>query len=233
MDSLDQKRQSEWFAGRLYDADMGEWVRMPEPTVLHLNKHPWMRAGITSGGKGKRFVRRVSRVTRNAIAVIQALSEVGCSLELAVNICVAMESILGDITKKIDTMHRDVGTVRLADVDPDGKWLDTDEAPAQIWNKEESSLWPKYFVPDGAIETHDEHFIIVNARFVFHQKPKRKPKAFLIITDDRKSVRVPNDLELKKAKYALSNFKTFSQVNISMAVRQMKRRAFGLTVNEL
>lgn len=259
MHGLDRKRQSKWFAGRLHDAEMGEWVGMPEPTVLHLNKMQWMRAGIKGGGKGKRFARRVSPVTRNAIAAAQALSEVGGSLELAVNILAAAPDILSRVTAFVDTFHKDVGSVSLVDVDPHGNWLDADRAPAQIWREEESSLAPKYSVPDNGLPHFDEHFHIVNNRFIFHEAPesgafemrdkirterwsktdlkkkkaKRVSRAILMIEDDRKSVRSLDKVEQKQADYALSNFKTFSQVNISLAIRHMKRRAFGLPIREL
>lgn len=106
----------------------------------------------------------------------------------------------------------------------------------------------------------DDHLLIVNGRWVFHKQPKPTPLEYMqgladrlvtgekyqpenqqyhldpisVIEDDRKTVRVigrgRDEAEQDRARYYLKNFNSLLDVNMTLAVRRMKRRAYGLPV---
>jgi len=108
-----------------------------------------------------------------------------------------------------------------------------------------------------AIPRFDDHLLIVNGRWVFHRQPDPDPQeqiemmldglpkeerglSFRIepisaIEDDRKTVRSlfggRDKDEERRARYHLRNAESILDVNMTLAVRTMKRRALGLDVS--
>lgn len=100
----------------------------------------------------------------------------------------------------------------------------------------------------------DNHLIIVDGRYVFHKAPAAhlddvlsgvarndRPLKFnthplLVIEGDKKTVRPflseSADNESNRARYHLQNPVSLVDVNMTLAVRKMKRRAYGLPVDQ-
>ena len=304
---LERDKVLNWWTGRISDQEMGEWTGMaPRAVGLVLNM-PFMRSGITGGGRGSRHSRRVTPQTRNAVAIVRAMSEAGLSLETATNIIGATPVIASLPTSVVDKEDLSRGVRPLALVDPKGGWLPTDVVPWHVWDRyvllchrvenlhptegEVLLMAPERFVPNergtmviergpeyGTIEIKpltgqpvyageidplglylasnsrpdtlpwaDHHLLIVNGRWVFEKSPfgesetkRGEPEGWDIepismIEPDRKTVRTigwgRDDAEQERARYHLENFESLLDVNVTLAIRKMKRRAYGLRVD--
>lgn len=109
-----------------------------------------------------------------------------------------------------------------------------------------------------ALPRFDDHILIVNGRWIFIKSPVPSPMEAMqnfmsgqfdgetpieydldpvsIIETDKKTVRVigwgRDEEEQERARYFLENFDSLLDVNITLAVRKMKRRAYALPVGE-
>jgi hypothetical protein len=107
-----------------------------------------------------------------------------------------------------------------------------------------------------AVPQFDDHILVVNGRWVFHRCPDPRPVDALhqsltgkgvsergfkiiddpigVIEDDKKTVRPINrgSPDAETAMYYLANYSSLLDVNMTLAVRRMKRRALGLPVRE-
>lgn len=316
---LDRYRAANWWVGRITDPELGEWTGMAPRAVIIVLGLPYLRAGITGGGRGRRITRRLSAQTRNAVGIIQALNEAGATFELAANIIGATPFLASTITPIIDYTDNRAGVRSLMRVDANGPWLATDIVPAEVWERhvlpcrdvsnpnpgpgDILEMDPAMFVPNTARGTmildrsgmglrdlevvpmtegpvyrgekdplsfyapgvdlptaaaqFDDHLLIVNGRWVFHRTPNPSPvdnmdgfmsgyikdmrpeisieyELISRIEDDRKTVRPiganEQETEQKKAEYYLRNADSLLDVNMTLAVRKMKRRALGLAV---
>lgn len=316
---LDRDKVINWWTGRISDPDLAEWTGMAPRAVAIVLNLPHMRSGVGGGGRGSRHTRRVDRKTRNAVAIVHALSEAGLTLELATNIIGATPVIASMPTEVVDYRAPLAGIRSLSMVDPKGNWLPTDTVPWHVW---ERFVFPCYnvenpkpgpgdtlevpleqFAPNengvmlvdrsssslpnleiksltdapvysGEIDPlglyiyenyqpetlprFDDHILIVNSRWIFIKSPnpspmhamqnfiagefnKSKPVEYefdpvSVIEADKKTVRVigwgRDDEEQERARYHLKNFDSLLDVNITLAVRKMKRRAYGLPVGK-
>lgn len=318
---LDRDKVLNWWTGRVSDADLGEWSGMAPRAVAIVLNLPHMRAGVAGGGRGSRHTRRVDPKTRNAVAIVHALSETGMALELAANIIAATPVIASMPTQVVDYSGPFAGFRSLRMVDPKGNWLPTDVVPWHVW---EGFVFPCYsadkpnpgpsdiilqvpfeqFTPNESgimsvdrsahgspnlelksltdspvysgeidpiglylyeqdeaisIPHFDHHLLIVDGRWVFLKSPtdpspleamhqlmagqfnKGKPVNYVfnplsMIESDKKTVRVigrgRDEEEQERARYHLQNFDSLLDVNITLAVRKMKRRAYGLPVGK-
>lgn len=287
----------------------------PRAVALVLNL-PHMRAGVFGGGRGSRHTRRVSPKTRNAVAIVQALSEAGLSLELATNIIAATPIVADEPTAVIDFQAFAGGVRSLLMFDPSGNWLPTDIVPEHVWeryvvrckdiNKPDSGPGGIYYIDanrflpgqDGmmhvdraghgtltlkpltgepeyygeidplgmylpesshavAVPRIDDHLLILNGRWVVSKNPDPSPMEAMqalvqgdfnrgreikyrfdpvsVIEQDRKTVRTigwgRDNAEQDRAHSHLMNFDSMLDVNLTLAVRKMKRRAYGLPVD--
>lgn len=316
---LDRDKVVNWWTGRISDADLAEWTGMAPRAVAIVLNLPHMRAGVFGGGRGSRHTRRVDPKTRNAVAIVHALSEAGLTLELATNIIGATPIIASMPTEVVDWRAPLAGIRSMMMVDPKGNWLPTDIVPWHVW---ERFVFPCYSVDDPspgpgdilevpfeqftpnehgimfvdrsahgrsnlnlkaltecpvysgeidpaglylyenyraeALPRFDDHLLIVNGRWVFTKSPDPSALAAMrqfmsgvfgkdklighrfnpvsVIEADKKTVRVigwgRDDEEQERARYHLKNFDSVLDVNITLAVRKMKRRAYGLPVSK-
>jgi len=316
---LDRDKVLNWWTGRVSDADLGEWTGMAPRAVAIVLNLPHMRAGVVGGGRGSRHTRRVDPKTRNAVAIVHALSETGMALELAANIIAATPVIASTPTQVVDWSAALAGVRSLPMVDPKGNWLPTDVVPWHVW---EHFVFPCYstdkpnpgpgdilqvpfqqFTPNEsgimsvdrsahglpnlelksltdspvyageidplglytyenyqaeALPRFDDHILIVNGRWVFIKSPEPSPMEAMqqfmagefnkgkpiefdfdpvsAIEADKKTVRVigwgRDEEEQERARYHLKHFDSLLDVNITLAVRKMKRRAYGLPVGK-
>ncbi|MBN9241917.1 MAG: hypothetical protein J0I98_03905 [Mesorhizobium sp.] len=316
---LDRDKVINWWTGRISDPELAEWTGMAPRAVAIVLNLPHMRAGVSGGGRGSRHTRRVDPKTRNAVAIVHALSEAGLTLELATNIIGATPVIAGTPTEVVDYRAPLAGVRSMMMVDPKGNWLPTDIVPWHVW---ERFVFPCYsidnpkprhgdilevpfdqFTPNetgvmfvdrsgsdlpnleikslteapvysGEIDPlglytyenyqaetlprFDEHILIVNGRWVFIKSPDPSPMHAMqnfmagefnkgksieydfdpvsVIEPDKKTVRVigwgRDEEEQERARYHLNNFDSLLDVNITLAVRKMKRRAYGLPVGK-
>lgn len=316
---LDRDKVIDWWTGRISDPDLAEWTGMAPRAVAIVLNLPHMRAGVCGGGRGSRHTRRVDPKTRNAVAIVHALSEAGLTLELATNVIGATSVIASMPTEVVDWRAPLAGIRSMMMVDPKGNWLPTDMVPWHVWerfvfpcysidkpkpspgdilevpfeqftpnengvmfvdrsgsglpNLEIKSLTDKpvysgeidplrlYTFENYQAETlprFDDHILIVNGRWVFIKSPdpspihamqnftpgdfnKGKPIEYnfdpvSVIEADKKTVRVigwgRDEEEQERARYHLKNFDSLLDVNITLAVRKMKRRAYGLPVGK-
>jgi hypothetical protein len=107
-----------------------------------------------------------------------------------------------------------------------------------------------------SLRRFDDHLVIVNGRWVFIKSPNPRPaeamQQFLagqfkkgqeveydfdpvsVIERDKKTVRVigwgQDEEEQNRARYHLKNFDSLLDVNLTLSVRKMKRRAYGLPI---
>lgn len=316
---LDRDKVINWWTGRISDPELAEWTGMAPRAVAIVLNLPHMRAGVTGGGRGSRHTRRVDPKTRNAVAIVHALSEAGLTLELATNIIGATPVIASTPTEVVDWRAPLAGIRSLMMVDPKGNWLPTDMVPWHVW---ERFVFPCYsadkanpgpgdilevpfeqFTPNEngvmfvdrsahglpnlelksltdapvysgeidplglyvyenyqaeALPRFDDHILIVNGRWVFIKSPEPSPMEAMqqfmagtfkkgseieydfdpvsVIEPDKKTVRVigwgRDEEEQERARYHLKNFDSLLDVNITLAVRKMKRRAYGLPVGK-
>lgn len=308
---MDRQKALNWWTGRISDQELAEWSGMaPRAVGLVLNL-PRLRSGVTGGGRGGRFTRRIDPKARNAVAIIQALSESGLTFELASNIVSATPYLLGAVTELVDFSHPFDGVRMLAVEDPEGNWLPTDIVPGPVWGRfvrpcraidnPNPSIGEVYFIdadkfrtntshgtfvingprrdlelvpltegpiyggePDPlgllmgskteSVDRFDDHLLIVDGKWIFHKSPEPSPQQALlevtagnlqpleeltfdldpisVIEPDRKSVRVigwgRDEDEQDRARKALKNFTGLLDVNVTFAVRRMKRRALGV-----
>lgn len=316
---LDRDKVISWWTGRISDSELAEWTGMAPRAVAIVLNLPHMRAGITGGGRGSRHTRRVDPKTRNAVAIVQALSEAGLTLELSTNIIGATPVIASTPTEVVDWCEPFAGVRSLMMVDPKGNWLPTDVVPEHVWERfvfpccstDEANPGPvdifevpfEKFTPNengimivdrsahglpnlelksltdrpvysGEIDPlglylyenyqaetlprFDEHILIVNGRWVFIKSPEPSPmhamQQFMagsfkkgseieydfdpvsVIEADKKTVRVigwgRDEKEQERAHDHLKNFDSLLDVNITLALRKMKRRAYGLPVGK-
>ncbi|MGE0651698.1 MAG: hypothetical protein AB7P12_08105 [Alphaproteobacteria bacterium] len=317
---LDRNKVINWWVGRISDQDLADWTGMaPRAVGIVLNLPP-LRSGVDGGGRGSRHTRRLKAPTRNAVSIVQALSEAGLTFELAANILGAVSVLASSPTKVIDYSDLSRGVRSLAIEDPKGNWLPSDVVPWHVWERfvlpcydvsiarpgagDVMPVDPEAFQPntdrgtmlidrspiglppveirplspqpiyEGEIdpigfylyENHqanaapqfDEHLLIVNGKWIFEKSPDPSPLEAMqrlhagefkkdrgldfavtpiaVIRDDRKTVDVigwgRNEQEQKRATYHLRNYDSLLDVNITLAVRKMKRRALGLPVGK-
>ncbi|PWR24212.1 hypothetical protein [Zavarzinia aquatilis] len=317
---LDRDKVVNWWTGRISDQELAEWTGMAPRAVAIVLGLPSMRAGVTGGGRGSRHVRRINPKTRNAVAIVHALSEAGLPLELAANIIGATPAIAAMPTEIVDYRDPSYGIRSMMSVDPKGNWLLTDMVPWHVW---ERFVFPCYSidnpnptagdivnVPYDAFEPNtergtmrvdrsaqglpnvelkpltekpvyagevdplglyayenyrtealprfDDHVLIVNGRWIFTKSPDPSPMDTMsdlmsgisdgsnpieydldpvsVIEADRKTVRAigfgRDQEEQNRALYHLDNFDSLLNVNATLALRKMKRRAYGLPVSE-
>lgn len=314
---LDRDKVINWHTGRISDAELAEWTGMaPRAVGLVLNL-PYLRGGVSGGGRGSRHIRRIHPQVRNAVPIIHALSEGGLTFEAAANVIAATPVIASGPTDVVDWKRPFDGVRSMMLVDPRGNWLPSDIVSAHLW---ERFVFPCYradlrspgpgdiievehyeFTPDNrdimvvdlseygrpnlelksltrlpvysgeidplglyayenyraeALPRFDEHLLIVNGRWVFLKSPEPTPLEAMsqfrpgdtktgepagydldpvsVIEADKKTVRVigwgADEEEQERAHYHLANADTLLDVNLTLAVRKMKRRAYGLPV---
>lgn len=111
--------------------------------------------------------------------------------------------------------------------------------------------------PTEAVPGLDEHVLIVDGRWIFRRGPDQSPEEALaaasvkqsdknqhvrvgddliaVIEPDRKTVRriwrSPEEDEAQASGHALQNYRSLLDINLTLAVRIMKRRALGLPVD--
>jgi len=83
---MDRQKALNWWTGRISDQELADWSGMARRAVGLVLNLPKLRDGVSGGGRGGRYSRRISPNARNAVAVIQAMSEAGLTFELAANI---------------------------------------------------------------------------------------------------------------------------------------------------
>lgn len=269
-----------WWTGRVSDQDLAEWSGMHPRAVAAVMQFPLLRNGVTGGGRGSRWTRRVSPEARNAIGAIHALNAAGIPLELATNIFAATPILLSGPSRLVDFSENSGGKRMLAEVDPSGGWTLSDVVP---WHVVERWLAPadengkpieaeRFYAPDfdplwwfaetnptsEAMVRFDQHIIVIDGRWIFSKEPSVDPVESFedlidgithdgspvefdiwpvsVIESDRKTVRVIGwggaQAELDEARYRFQNFVSMQSANISLALRRMKRRAYGLPVDE-
>jgi hypothetical protein len=314
---LDRDKALNWWTGRISDAQIAEWTGMPSRAVTLVLNLPRMRAGVAGGGRGSRHSRRVHPKTRNAVAIVHALSEAGLAFELASNILEATPVLASGPTEVVDFSPIGSGVRSMIIVDPAGNWLPGDIVPDHVWERfvipcraidnpspgsgdisyvryeafqpdargvmvvDRSAIdmpnlelvplvdRPVYsgecdptgfylydnFMPDASA-AFDHHLLIVDGRWIFQKSPDPQPlqamqqlwqgigikerglefrySPFSVIEPDKKTVRVigwgRDEDEQELARYHLQNPTTLLDVNMTLAVRKMKRRAYGLPV---
>jgi len=314
---LDRDKALNWWTGRISDQEMADWTGMAPRAVGIVLALPAMRAGIIGGGRGSRHTRRVDPKTRNAVAIVHALSEAGLGLEAATNIIAATPVIASTPTELVDFRDLSLGVRSPLMYDPRGNWLPTDIVPWHVWERfvfqcvDANNPNPRpgdmveipfdQFVPNSegvmlvdrsavglknlklkpltdspvysgeidllglylyenhrseALQRFDEHILIVNGRWIFLKSPEPNPMHAMqgllagdfghgnpteydffpasVIEPDKKTVRVigwgRDEDEQERARYHLKNFDSLLDVNITLALRKMKRRAYGLPV---
>lgn len=314
----DRDKVINWWVGRMSDQDLAEWTGMAPRAVGIVLNLPHMRAGISGGGRGSKNTRRIEAKTRNAVAIIHAMSEAGMTFELATNIIAATPVLASMPTQVIDWHPILSGIAPLMVADPAGSWLPTDKVPENIWGR---FVYPCYsvdnpqptagdilevpygdFAPNTdrgtmlvdrsafgmpnlelkpltdkpvyageidplglytyenyrseALPRFDDHVLVVNGHWVFIKSPDPRPMEAMqnvmagefnqskpikydldpvsVIESDKKTVRVigwgRDEEEQERARYHLANFDSLLDVNMTLAVRKMKRRAYGLPV---
>lgn len=316
---LERDKVLNWWTGRLSDAELAEFTGMAHRAVTLVLNLPAMRAGVTGGGRGSRHTRRVSKKTRNAIAIVHAMSEAGIPFELATNILGETPIIASMPTKVVDYEDLFEAVCSLRAVDPSGNWMPNDIVPRRLWDGfvfpccsadnpnpgpgdifrmpcedftpnengvmfldrsaiglpnvqlrrlTEGPVYSGEIDPLGlylyenyqaeTLPRYDDHILIVNGRWVFTKSPDPSPieamRQFLaepskkrpeveydlhpvsVIDSKRKTVRVigwgHDPEEQERARYHLDNFDSLLDVNITLAVRKMKRRAYGLPISK-
>lgn len=118
------------------DQDMAAWTGMAQRAVGLVLALPALRGGVHGGGRGARLTRRIDPKVRNAVAIVQALSESGIPFELAANVATAAPYMLSAVTQLIDFAPPLSSIVMLPVVDPDGGWLSTDLVPQDVWGRQ-------------------------------------------------------------------------------------------------
>jgi hypothetical protein len=312
---LNRDKVVNWWIGRMSDQDLAEWTGMaPRAVGLVLNL-PYMRGGVSGGGRGSKNTRRIAPKTRNAVPIIHAMAEGGLTFELAANIISATPVLASMPTQIVDWRPSLKGVAPLLMVDPGGNWLMTDMVPENIWHRfvyfcyDVNNPSPTFgdlvqvqcedFKPNTdrgtmivdrsdfgrpnlelkpinekpiyageidqigfyayenyvseAIAGLDDHLLVVNGRWVFHKRPDPTPTTAIlnfmegqstgkpikydldpmsVIERDKKTVRAigfgRDEEEQERARYHLKNYESVLDVNITLAVRKMKRRAYGL-----
>ncbi|MFD0846906.1 hypothetical protein [Sphingosinicella xenopeptidilytica] len=313
---LDREKCLNWWTGRLSDQELADYTGMAPRAVGLVLNIPYLRSGVTGGGRGSKHSRRISPKTRNAVAIIHALSEARLTFEVAANIIAATPFIASTPTPVVDFSNIASGVRSLLMFDRSGGWLPTDVVPADVWdgfaypcvdashpNPTQGDIFripaahfnpsgdgtmtvdrsanglpslrlraltasPVYFgehdplglyLPQNSrtvdIPCIDDHLLIVNGRWIFTKSPQPSPLENMqavawgefdgnapiehsfglasVIEEDRKTVRSARrcaGTDEEEARYHLKNFDSLLDVNITLAVRKMKRRAYGLPV---
>ena len=142
---VERSKALNWWTGRISDSELAEWTGLAPRAVGLILGLPALRGGVTGGGRGGRYTRRIAPKTRNAVAVIHALSESGLSFELSSNIATAAPAVLSAITQLVDYKPAFTGVRSLPMFDPAGNWRDDDVVPAFVW---ERHVWPCRSVED-------------------------------------------------------------------------------------
>jgi hypothetical protein len=253
---VEPKKLINWWTGRFSDEEAGEWTGLAPRAVGLVLALPKIRMLVHGGGRGSKLRRRVHPTARNALAVIQAASEAGLSLELASNILNSAPVLACEPTRIVDYQALVGGIVMLDHENPRGGWFPGESIPRDVFNGDE--LDPMgWFSSDTepADERVDSHVIIVDGRFVFESSVGNSLSAFEAIATgstlrddwikrdtrlvgeilpDKKSVKTRWDRDFGDidvaTRFSLKNFKSRIDINVTLAVRKMKRKAIGLPV---
>lgn len=273
-----------WWAGRLTDAEFAKAACMNVANVKWIFRHPIIQQGTTGGGRGKRRIRMLSPVIRNAIAIAETVRVTGMTMERAIKIVTSPLAYAERVNTTIDwvpdpnnivdyhgfdipielfeithgfnslKLHEGLDGVLMRECDPLGFWDEDISLPVS------GELDERLFIYDGEILSEDgpvdansallwlwrgrtssnwdKTEVIARAKAAIRKRgetPVGRLKGDEIILwfnrDYDKSIQTekPNN---KKFEFLKKNFTTKLEINLTLPVRLMKRRFYGLKVDE-
>lgn len=255
---LDQERRVNWWIGKLSDAELASYSGMTLRNIQFVLNMDHIKPRILGGGRGSKGSRRVPAPVRNAIMIMQILNEAGLSFDIASKILYYYWFIVSDINLSIDFSPAGDGVCSVYNLFPNRGYAAQDILWQSVAYGHEYDPLGSFLPNNEALIAFsiDSFIHIINGKWVFYSNsipsgfeilnnltingikkenlPVDRDYNFLGEIDDQNKnfsaswISKETALSEKKANYERENFRSKIDLNLSLSIRQMKRRAYGL-----